>query len=63
MLGFTLLDELFTDVILYSLPLSYELFILNFHMNGMEKILFELYGMLKTTKENIKKNFDHVMMV
>lgn len=51
------------DVILYSLPLSYELFILNFHMNGMEKILFELYGMLKTTEENIKKIFDHVMMV
>lgn len=62
-LGFALLDELFMDVILYSLPLSYELFILNFHMNGMEKILFELYGMLKTTEENIKKIFDHVMMV
>ena len=36
---------------------------MNFHMNGMEKTLTELHGMLKTAKESIKKSANHVMMV
>jgi hypothetical protein len=36
---------------------------MNFHMNGMEKIVAELHGMLKTTEDSIKKNPNHVMIV
>jgi hypothetical protein len=32
-------------------------------MNGMEKTLAELHGMLKTAEESIKKNPTHVMVV
>jgi hypothetical protein len=36
---------------------------MNFHMNDMEKTVVELHGMLKTTKDSIKENPNHVMMV
>jgi hypothetical protein len=36
---------------------------MNFHMNSMEKIMAELHGVLKTAKDSIKKNPNHVMMV
>jgi hypothetical protein len=62
-LGCELNGDLATDVILQSLPASYEPFIINFHMNVMEKIMAELQGMLKTVKDSIKKNPNHVMMV
>jgi hypothetical protein len=38
------------------LPVSYELFIMNFHMNDMEKIMAELHEILKTAEDSIKKN-------
>jgi hypothetical protein len=50
-LGCELKDDLATDVILQSLPASYEPFIMNFHMNGMEKTVAELHGMLKTVQK------------
>jgi hypothetical protein len=56
-------DDLATDVILQSLPTSYESFIMNFHMNDMDKTMTELHGMLKTTEDSINKNPNHVMMV
>jgi hypothetical protein len=62
-LGCEIKDDLATDVILQSLPVSYESFIMNFHMNGMEKTMAELHGMLKTVENNINKNPNHVMMV
>jgi hypothetical protein len=62
-LGCEIKDDLATDMILQSLLVSYELFIINFHMSGLEKIMTELHGMLKTTKDSIKKNPKHVMMV
>jgi hypothetical protein len=62
-LGCELRDDLATDVILQSLPVSYESFIINFHMNDMEKSMAELHGLLKTVEESIKKNPNHVMMV
>jgi predicted metallopeptidase len=40
-----------------------ESFIIKFHMNGMEKTVAELYVMLKTVEDNIKKNPNYVMMV
>jgi hypothetical protein len=61
-LGCKLKDELATDMILQSLLVSYESFIINFHMNGMEKTVVELHGMLKTINDSIK-NPNHMMMV
>jgi hypothetical protein len=52
--GCEIMDDLATDVILQSLPVSYELFIMSFHMNGMEKTVAELHGMLKTAEDSIK---------
>jgi hypothetical protein len=56
-------DDLATDMILQSLPMSYDSFIMNFHMNGMEKTVAELHGMLKIAKDSNKKNPNHMMMV
>jgi hypothetical protein len=36
---------------------------MNFHMNGIEKTMAELHGMLKTTEDSIKKNPNQVMIV
>jgi hypothetical protein len=62
-LGCKLKDDLDTDMILQSHPMSYESFIMNFHMNGIEKTMAELHGMLKTVEDGIKKKPNHVMMV
>jgi hypothetical protein len=62
-LGSKLKPNLAVDVILQSLPASYEPFIMNFQMTGMEKTLAELHGMLKTTEESIKKKPTHMIMV
>jgi hypothetical protein len=56
-------DDLATDMILQSLPMSYDSFIMNFHMNGMEKTVAELHGMLKIAEDSNKKNPNHMMMV
>jgi hypothetical protein len=42
-LGCDIKVDLATDVILQSLPASYEPFIMNFHMNGIEKTMTELH--------------------
>jgi hypothetical protein len=60
-LGCEIKDDLAIDVILQSLPTSYESFIMNFHMNGMYKIVAKLYGMLKIAEDSIKKNPSHVI--
>ena len=62
-LGFPLDDDLATDVILQSLPASFEPFILNYHMNGLKKSLTELHGMLKTAEVSLRKTPGHVMTV
>jgi hypothetical protein len=62
-LGSELKDDLTTDMILQSLPVSYKSFTINFHMNGMEKSVTELHGILKTAEDSIKKTPNHVMMV
>ncbi|KAK9037006.1 hypothetical protein V6N11_021929 [Hibiscus sabdariffa] len=54
-LGFALNDELAIDVVLKSLPDSFNQFILNFNMNEIEKILPQLHGMLRTAEGNMKK--------
>nr|AAX94813.1 retrotransposon protein, putative, Ty1-copia sub-class [Oryza sativa Japonica Group]ABA93176.1 retrotransposon protein, putative, Ty1-copia subclass [Oryza sativa Japonica Group] len=62
-LGFPLRRELATDLILQSLPPSFEPFIMNFNMNNLNRTLAELHGMLKTDEESIKKNSNHVMVM
>ena len=64
-LGFPLGQELATDFILASLPLSYGNFVSNYHMHGAEKGLNELCGMLKMAESDIKKSTvgGHVMVV
>jgi hypothetical protein len=62
-LGCKIKGDLTTNVILQSLQVSYESFIMNFHMNDMEKTMAKLYGMLKAAEDSIKKNPNHVMMV
>jgi hypothetical protein len=50
-----LMDDLATDVILQSLPVSYEPFIMHFHVSGMEKIVAELHEIFKIAKDSIRK--------
>ncbi|KAK8574686.1 hypothetical protein V6N12_062375 [Hibiscus sabdariffa] len=54
-LGFALNDELAIDVVLQSLPDSFNQFVLNFNMNEINKTLPQLLGMLRTAEGNIKK--------
>ncbi|KAK8564677.1 hypothetical protein V6N12_058260 [Hibiscus sabdariffa] len=54
-LGFALNDELAADVILQSLPDSFNQFVLNFNMNEINKTLPQLLGMLRTAESNMKK--------
>ncbi|KAJ1275702.1 hypothetical protein BS78_05G156200 [Paspalum vaginatum] len=62
-LGIELEPELATDVMLQSLPPSFEPFIMNYHMYSLDKTLTKLHGMLKTAKDSIKKTATHVMMI
>lgn len=53
-LRFLFCKEIATIIVLHSVPDGYEKVKLNFNMNGMEKSLTELHGMLKTNKPNVK---------
>ncbi|KAL6508327.1 hypothetical protein OROHE_021869 [Orobanche hederae] len=61
-LGAPISQELATDMILASLPLEYDQFVVNFNMHNMEKTITELHGMLKQTETNIKKAVPNVLM-
>ena len=56
-------QELATDIILQSLPPSYDQFIMNYNMNNLTRTLTELHGMLKTAEPNIKKGAPNVLLV
>src|ERR1044071_5913954 len=56
-------DELVGDIILNSLPKSYDQFIMNYNMNGMEKTLAELHQMLKTAEVNIPSKTAPVLVI
>ncbi|XP_022008408.1 uncharacterized protein LOC110907786 [Helianthus annuus] len=56
-------DELAGDIILNSLPKSYDQFTMNYNMNGMEKTLAELHQMLKTAEVNIPSKTAPVLMI
>ncbi|KAH7691834.1 RNA-directed DNA polymerase protein [Dioscorea alata] len=54
--------ELTVDLILGSLPDSYDQFIMKYNMHGMDKTLTELYGMLKNAEQSIKKSIPVLMV-
>ena len=56
-------DELAGDIILNSLPKSYDQFILNYKMNRWEKTLAELHLMLKNAEVNIPTKTAPVLMI
>ncbi|KAL0300498.1 UNVERIFIED_CONTAM: hypothetical protein Scaly_2567000 [Sesamum calycinum] len=49
-------NDTYIDVILLSLPPSYDPFIVNFNMNGLEKSINELINMLVQYEATIKKS-------
>ena len=55
-MGVNLPDDCVIDRILQSLPPSYKSFLMNYNMQGMTKVIPELFVMLKSTKVEIKKN-------
>ncbi|KAD5962114.1 hypothetical protein E3N88_13587 [Mikania micrantha] len=62
-LGFSLSIELAGDMILNSLPKSFDHFIMNYNMNGWEKSITELHKMLKTAEVNIPSKTSPVLMI
>ncbi|XP_071689070.1 uncharacterized protein [Rutidosis leptorrhynchoides] len=62
-LGSSIGPELAIDLILNSLPKSYDQFILNYNMNNLEKSISELHLMLKTAEKNIPSKTSEVLMI
>ena len=54
-LGAPISHEFATDMILGSLPESYDQFVMNYNMHHMEKSIDELHGMLKIVEMKIQK--------
>ncbi|KAI9092970.1 hypothetical protein K1719_027493 [Acacia pycnantha] len=54
-LGFLMSQELAKDMILNSLPGSYDNFIMDYNMNNMKESISELHGMLKTAKLSLRE--------
>ena len=54
--GVNLPDDSVIDRVPQSLPPSYKDFVMNYSMQGMTKVIPELFVMLKSTKVEIKKN-------
>ncbi|XP_075479539.1 uncharacterized protein LOC142520449 [Primulina tabacum] len=55
-------NELCTNILLLSLPLSFDGFVVNFNMNKLEVSLIELFNMLTGYEATIKKE-KHVFLV
>nr|KAJ0184444.1 hypothetical protein LSAT_V11C900461400 [Lactuca sativa] len=56
-------QDLATYLILNSLPKFYDTFIMNQNMNGWEKPISELHGMLKTAEKKILRKTLQVLMI
>jgi hypothetical protein len=52
-----------TDMILKSLPPSFAGFVMNYNMHGMNKMLAELFAMLKVAEKDIQKSTNNVLLV
>ncbi|KAL0325224.1 UNVERIFIED_CONTAM: hypothetical protein Sradi_5091700 [Sesamum radiatum] len=55
-------EETYVDMILQSLPPSYDQFIINYNMNGLEKSLHELINMLVQYKATIEKSEPSILV-
>ncbi|KAK4389784.1 hypothetical protein Sango_2315400 [Sesamum angolense] len=55
-------EETYFDVILQSLPPSYDQFIINFNMSGLEKSLHELINMVVQYEATIEKSAPSVLV-
>jgi hypothetical protein len=51
------------DMMLSSLPPSYDGFVMNYNMSGMEKTPEEVFAMLKTAEGGLRKNRKQVLLV
>src|SRR6266536_3387448 len=51
------------DMLLSSLPLSYDGFVMNYNMSGMEKAPEEVLAMLKTAEGGLRKNRKQLLLV
>ena len=54
-LGVELPVDCFIDRVLQSLPPSYKGFVMNYNMQGMNKMILELFAMLKAAEVEVKK--------
>ena len=61
-LGVNLPDDSVIDRVLQSLPPSYKSFVMNYNMQGMMKVIPELFAMLKLAKVEIKKEHQVLMV-
>ena len=57
-----LLDKIVIDIVLYSPSPGYWNFLMNYSMQGMTKTIPELFVMLKSTKVEIKKEHQVLMI-
>ncbi|KAL0285749.1 UNVERIFIED_CONTAM: hypothetical protein Sangu_2765500 [Sesamum angustifolium] len=55
-------EEMYVNVIIQSLPPSYDQFIINFNMSGLEKSLHELINMLVQYEATIEKSASSVLV-
>lgn len=55
-LGFPYEEALAVDIVLHSLHDGYDSFRTNYHVNGVQKSLMDLHGLLKTVEPSIKSN-------
>ncbi|KAL0405242.1 UNVERIFIED_CONTAM: hypothetical protein Slati_3838100 [Sesamum latifolium] len=55
-------NDTYIDVILQSLPLSYDPFIINYNMNGLEKMIHELINMLVQYEATTHKSTPAVLV-
>ena len=61
-LGVNLLVDSVIDRVLQSLPPSYNSFVMNYSMQGMDKTIPELFTMLKAAEVEIKKEHQVLMV-
>ncbi|KAL0419041.1 UNVERIFIED_CONTAM: hypothetical protein Sradi_1317600 [Sesamum radiatum] len=55
-------EEMYVNMILQSLPPSFDQFIINYNMHGLEKNLHELINMLVQYEATIKKSAPSVLV-
>ena len=61
-LGVNLPDDSVIDSVLQSLPPGYKGFVMNYNMQGMMKMIPELFTMLKSAEVEIKKEHQVLMV-